>query len=1189
MFAAKAPKGGIAAKPKEVREQSDRTDNKLEHAPSSLSLNRVRRTFSSFPAGSDSEAAWTPIREDTLSDDGTSRHISKLGDVSPIDEDYVYSKNDRTMVAYFGPLPREVDDALSKTDFYTQPMEAKIDFDAGFGIAVSQTTCYIWGVQKPMGYYFGTRYANVYHVSVRKQFGSIVLSSTQLHGKSTGAIASLYNMIGISQGPDTSQKVRSLTSGPKIQDQHGRWDLYALTQRNLYKWHLYRSGECTLESEVPLKEKVTERILRDYSGTLPLGSDPEVRLLDIEYIKNGKLLLLVTFFDTAEQYVTTPLSCAIFTLSPQFGPNIDIESVKYIQRTIEEDLRPQASPRLVVPKGGPGVFIVMPKAVIISSTLSKDDFEDLVPLKSDKIIGFGTEEWKQRGLEMEDSSELPIICRASGRLGINIQVNGDSNSLSSVDDLRTTQEQLTAQLQAKLEQAVFFGGKKNNPISFDLAHYDGGDLNEASLNVSREILNSHATLLNSGKDLTARLSERYQRIKTIIESIQAAEMASRLSIDTRFQLCWGAEKLAAANALWNQYQLKLTVKDKQKTSRTNLRQVVDAAAAQTLQKLGAHTTEDPISFFMKYHVDHLAELLSNLERTARKLTLVSDGQWAELTRDINKIIVLSLRSAWNYRKQNVANYALQGSSSVAPWTATKDIIESLTAQYTVTLSICRKNPGQEADTMDVDGPSYLSSELHDQLCDLADVTLQAHSEHLQYLEGLPLSSVNNIAIAAAVNDYDNAKLELLTPLVELKKTLPAIQLAQRYKDFTTLVNLSIGQEKQIANYISKYQQEFANALFQWYYDNDQISNLLEIGERNSDLFTVYLDNRDYGEISWIHDIKIRRFVEASQRVQDGAILEMDVNRRRTMFSLSKLFFLAGVSQHEQQQEQGVATAENMMRYASRNNEELEMATVQVLVAEEWEHQVGALASVEDKARAVVDTFGSPVLTEQTTLRKAIIKAVQSLLNRQAISSEDLLDVLMVQQKFEVENFDVVDVALNICLHSADIPQNRRPYVLQDIWRRIFIAGPDQDSVNWRLNEFTDLEVREKLMNTWMARAYSVIYRAEGLKDDLLLDRPQDAKCTMPAESFKERFSGAFGRDQTNSVDENLERNYKAMIRDYELENKELERRIRDGQLVEKWKLVQQIVKEEATGVVAGGVPSFGLGSQDVEMQDVEIL
>ncbi|KAF8963468.1 hypothetical protein BGZ46_000959 [Entomortierella lignicola] len=1275
MFAAKAPKGGIAVKPKEAKEK---TRPEVLSSPSS-SLNRVRKSFSSPPAGSDSEATWTPIRADTQSEDNNnsslSRHIQKFGENSPIDEDYVYSKNDRTLVAYFGPLPREVDDALSRTDFYTQPMDAKIDFDAGFGIAVSQTKCYIWGVQKdvtyrsppmcitlpmppnsntsveasvllpvvtitksddqcfgilacspdgtcwfwnnidlslsnvnqhidtkinlaqndcvthvesagPMGYYFGTRYASVYQVSIRRQFGSVVLSSIQLHGKSAGTIASLYSIIGISQGPDTSQKIRSMTSGPKIQDVNGRWDLYALTQRNLYRWHLYRSGECTLESEFPLKEKVTERILRDYSATHPLGSDPEVRLLDIEYIRNGKLLLLVSFFDTAEKYVTTPLSCAIFTLSSQFGPNIDIESVKYIQRTIEEDLRPQASPKIVVPKGGPGVFIVMPKAVIISSTLPKDDFEDLVPLKSDKFIGFGTEEWKQRGLEIEDSSELPIICRASGRLGINIQVTGDSNSLlSSADDHRTTHEQLTELLKAKLEQAVFFGGKKNNPISFDLAHYDGGDLNAASLDVSKEILNSHATLLNSGKDLTARLSERYQRIKSIIESIQAAEMASRLSIDTRFQLCWGAEKLAAANALWNQYQLKLAIKDKQRASRTNLKPVMDVAAAESLQKLGANTTEDPISFFMKYHVYHLAELLSNLEKAAIKLTLVSDAQKAELVRDINKIIVLSLRSAWNYRKQNTANYALQDSSSLEPWTATKGIIDALTEQYMTTLSICKKTPDSDVDNMDIDGPSYLNSELHDQLCDLADVTLQAHSERLQYLEGLPSSSSNNIAIAAAVSEYDNAKSELLTPLVELKKTLPAVQLAQRYKDFTTLVKLSIGQDKHIEGYISKYQQEFANALFQWYYDNGQISTLLDVGEKNSDLFTVYLDNRDYGEISWIHDIKIKRYVEASQRVQDGAVLEMDVNRRRTMFSLSKLLFLAGVSQQEQQGEQGIATAENMMKYASRNNEELEMATVQILVANEWERQVGALANVEDKAQAVVDTFGSPVLANQNMFRKAILKAVQSLLSHQAISSEDLLDVLMTQQKFEVENFDVVDVALNICLHSADIPQNRRPYVLQDIWRRIFIAGSDQESVYWKLEEFTDLEVRERLLNSWMGRAYTVIYRAEGLKDDLLLDRPQDAKCTMPAESFKERFSGNFSPDQSAS---DLEQSYKAMIKDYELENEELERRINVGQLVEKWRLVQQIVKDEATRTVPGNA-SYGFGSQDVEMQDVDML
>jgi len=50
-------------------------------------------------------------------------------------------------------------------------------------------------------------------------------------------------------------------------------------------------------------------------------------------------------------------------------------------------------------------------------------------------------------------------------------------------------------------------------------------------------------------------------------------------------------------------------------------------------------------------------------------------------------------------------------------------------------------------------------------------------------------------------------------------TQSAMQLSQRYKDFITLVKLCIDDEQLITSYLSKYQQEFANALFQWYYDN----------------------------------------------------------------------------------------------------------------------------------------------------------------------------------------------------------------------------------------------------------------------------------------------------------------------------------------------------------------------------------
>ncbi|KAG0251050.1 hypothetical protein BG011_007880 [Mortierella polycephala] len=820
----------------------------------------------------------------------------------------------------------------------------------------------------------------------------------------------------------------------------------------------------------------------------------------------------------------------------------------------------------------------MPMAVIISSTLPSTDFEDLVPLKSDRIIGFGREDWKLRGQEMGDASELSIVCKSSGRLGIHIQLDG--TACSALPSATSGRGQLTAMLQAKLEQAVFFSGKKHNPISFDLAHYDGGDLNTASLNVSKEILNSHAALLSSGRDMTTRLSERYQRIKSIISCIQTADMASRLSIESRFQLCWNAEKLAAASALWNQYQSRLAGKERERAPRTNLKQIFHDAASQCLKKIGNHSSEDPISILMKYHVDALAELIYALQLSVGKLHTLPLGQQAELTRDVNKIIILSLRSAWSYRKQNVASYALQSSSSIEPWTASEQMVKALTDQYKRTLATCRANLEQSAGTMDVDDQigvdalADITFELKDQLCDLADATLQAHSEHLQYLEGLPQSSVHNIAISAAVDTYDEAKVQLLTPLVELKKTQSAVQLAERYKDFITLVKLSVGHEKKISNYIAKYQQEYANALFMWYHDNDQLPTLLEQGDKYSDLFTVFLDNRSIcGEIAWLHDIKIKRFAEASERVQENAFLEANIDRRRTMFSLSKLLFLAGLPRTD-------IDVESSMKFASRNNEELEMATIQTLVADEWEeNHVGSLVSLEDKADAVIKSFGSHILARQPTLREAILQSIRSLLNRQTISSEDLLDVLMLQQTFEIDNFDVSDVALGICLHAADIPESRRLHVLQDIWRRIYIA--DEDGY-WRLEDMSDFEAREKLLGSWMCRAYGVIYRAEGHKDELLL-RPEEATCDMPENLFRERFMAGADQADTQRGDE-IEKNYRGMIEDYQRENDELQRRIQEGQLQQKWERVKVIIKEIATSTV----PESVLLAEEALMEDVEM-
>jgi len=64
----------------------------------------------------------------------------------------------------------------------------------------------------------------------------------------------------------------------------------------------------------------------------------------------------------------------------------------------------------------------------------------------------------------------------------------------------------------------------------------------------------------------------------------------------------------------------------------------------------------------------MSELLSNFQKCTNKLHNAPPGQQTVLMQDVNKMLVLALRAAWNYRRQNVGNYSLEGASSMEPWT-----------------------------------------------------------------------------------------------------------------------------------------------------------------------------------------------------------------------------------------------------------------------------------------------------------------------------------------------------------------------------------------------------------------------------------------------------------------------------------------------------------------------------------------
>lgn len=115
-----------------------------------------------------------------------------------------------------------------------------------------------------------------------------------------------------------------------------------------------------------------------------------------------------------------------------------------------------------------------------------------------------------------------------------------------------------------------------------------------------------------------------------------------------------------------------------------------------------------------------------------------------------------------------------------------------------------------------------------------------------------------------------------------------IEIAERYEDYDNLVELLFVCHRtpadvskssmlidatdpfhaEIQLYIDTYGPAFANALFQYYIDNDCFSELLSTQDRNLTLLEAYfMEKDDPAGISWLVDIRVGNFSHAAEKLE----------------------------------------------------------------------------------------------------------------------------------------------------------------------------------------------------------------------------------------------------------------------------------------------------------------------------------
>lgn len=120
----------------------------------------------------------------------------------------------------------------------------------------------------------------------------------------------------------------------------------------------------------------------------------------------------------------------------------------------------------------------------------------------------------------------------------------------------SSQAVATARLKSKLEQAVFFGDRNDNPLTFDLPAGFQGDLAEAAESVSQEVASSSSPYMPTILEIRPQLTDRLSKLRELMSFIQRNGALSLLPQASRRRLSSQAERVKAALDLW-EYQNKL--------------------------------------------------------------------------------------------------------------------------------------------------------------------------------------------------------------------------------------------------------------------------------------------------------------------------------------------------------------------------------------------------------------------------------------------------------------------------------------------------------------------------------------------------------------------------------------------------------------------------------------------------------
>ncbi|PGH17009.1 hypothetical protein AJ79_01393 [Helicocarpus griseus UAMH5409] len=942
---------------------------------------------------------------------------------------------------------------------------------------------------EPSGIIIALSTGRLAHVSIRDSQGKPGISVEVLRGTSRGG-SFFGGLRSVLSGNSWRRKIAATKAGMSFQ--RGQRDIIiATTAGEIELWDIHWNNGNTLKAQVDVKQSILQAL--NHSGTISENeAESTFQIGDFAFVNGYPNNYVSATSDDSDGAISLWVlvsisqnsSLSYFVVGLRVaGTSITADAVNpiHLQNHAVES-NPTSSPRLYVPKPGDSAFVVFDKGLVTlslapfgdpaSAQLLEDSgvapstFQDYIRFREGNgyvVQGCGPE-------DLDANHKYPSCVLMVRNFGL-IRVSAlPRQSSDNVDGSKITAK-------SRLEQAVYYGSMKSNPLDFvgyDELRSAPAELEHAALEISDEILRS------SSKFIPTTVPSLEQQMKT--RAIALHDLAVylkrfhvHLSLLTRWELLWGAEKMAAQRAIW---RVQEGNEQERRSNQTHLEFILSKMGDNHKTSIDPGSSETDIVRHWFIHDTWQMEyiipwILNGLRREGVGNARSFERQYAEQISEACELSLAALETAFRFRQDNAVLYGVgdefgdDDAVIMAQYSELPELWTSKYINYTETeqlldleLNICRAYIAATKSEPKVTEAVKVFDAIKENIPRQFKAFASLHKERIMWCAAQNDSDIQNAGKALEKAHIESRQPQLYK-LAAIGLFEDAIALAESFRDMDALVELMadlldrIKEQRlprqpgddtsvldegmksfqlRIDRYFERFGEAWADSFFTRHIVVGQPQALLMMREYQEHITRFLRSHPAYSKVGWINDIVGERdYSSACTTLQRLAIeQETDTWSKSVEVSLAKLCKLADL------EKSGSFPAHNLQLITRPFDDLLELSNIQDLV---YKHVLPALHGAIDDGAALqlaVEQFGNHIVRGKPALRELLQRSLAKLVARSPMEPEELINLLTLMDPVQFlegeEDEDHVaghefSLALYI-LQLADIPLENQKGQLQ---------------------------------------------------------------------------------------------------------------------------------------------------------------